>query len=73
MYSILRAEMYRTKRTITSVASELGITEKTFRNKLNGDSDFTWPEAQAIHKMLGTELSIAELFRRDDEPIPATV
>lgn len=67
MYSALRAEMYRAKRTITSLASDLGITEKTLRNKLNGNSDFTWSEAQMIHRLLNYQMDINEMFKRDDE------
>lgn len=68
MYSALRAEMYREKKTIVALAADLGISEKSLRNKLNGETSFTWPEARAIYKLLNPDKSIEEVFKRDDEP-----
>lgn len=62
MHRILKAEMVKKKKTILQLASEIGVTEKTLRNKINGDTDFTLPEAQAIRRILDSELTLDELF-----------
>ena len=67
MHRILRAEMIREKITITQLASEIGVSEKTLRNKINGDTDFTLPEAQAIRRILKSKLTLDELFATEDE------
>lgn len=61
--------MYKANKSIKALASDLGISEKSLRNKLNGDTAFTWPEAQAIYKLLEPNKSIDEIFQRDDEPL----
>lgn len=67
MHRTLRAEMVREKITITQLASEIGVSEKTLRNKINGDTDFTLPEAQAIRRILKSKLTLDELFATEDE------
>ena len=69
MYSALRGEMYRANKSVKALASDLGISEKSLRNKLNGDTAFTWPEAQTMYKLLGPSKSIDEVFLRDDESV----
>ena len=59
--------MIREKITITQLASEIGVSEKTLRNKINGDTDFTLPEAQAIRRILKSKLTLDELFATEDE------
>ena len=61
MHRILRAEMVKCNRTVSQLASEMGVSEKTLRNKINGDTDFTLPEAQTIRRLLGTELTEEEM------------
>ena len=67
MHRTLRAEMVREKITITQLASEIGVSEKTLRNKINGDTDFTLPEAQAIRRILKSKSTLDELFATEDE------
>ena len=67
MYSFLRGEMYRQNITIKSLAEQIGISEKSLRNKLNGETDFTWPEAQAIRNIIDRGASVEVLFRKDEE------
>lgn len=67
MYSFLRGEMFRAKIPISLLSKEIGVSEKTLRNKLNGATDFTWPEAKAIRKIVSPNLSMEELFRSDEE------
>ena len=44
LYSYLRGEMIRNNLTIKNLSAQIGISEKSLRNKLNGDTDFTWAE-----------------------------
>ena len=41
MHRNLKAEMVRRNKTINQLALEIGVSEKTLRNKINGDTDFT--------------------------------
>ena len=66
MHRILRAEMVKCNRTVSQLASEMGVSEKTLRNKINGDTDFTLPEAQTIRRLLCTELTLDELFEVEE-------
>ena len=67
MYSFLRGEMLRNHISIVGLAKQIGITEKTLRNKLGGETDFTWSEAQAIRKIVNPEMSMERLFISDAE------
>ena len=67
MHSALRVAIKRAGLTIAKLAAELGISEKTLRNKLDGITDFTWPEAQAIRDIVSPGSEIEELFITDEE------
>lgn len=67
MYSFLRGEMYRRNITIKALSEQIGISEKSLRNKLNGDTDFTWSEAQAIRNIIDSGASVESLFKKDCE------
>lgn len=67
MHRLLKAEMVKKNMTIMKLASEIGISEKTLRNKINGETDFTLPEAQAIRRILGSEMTLDDLFATEDE------
>ena len=67
LYSYLRGEMIRNNLTIKNLSAQIGISEKSLRNKLNGDTDFTWNEAKVIHKIVSPEITIDELFLPDAE------
>lgn len=69
MYSFLRGEMFRTKTSILSLSKEIGVSEKTLRNKLKGDTDFTLTEAKAIRKIVNPKMSMEELFRTEEETL----
>lgn len=70
MYSFLRGEMYRAGITIAALASQIGVSEKTMRNKISGETPFTWPEALAVRRIVSPLKSMEELFASDDD-IPA--
>lgn len=68
MYPNVRAEMVRRNLTQKDVVNELqkrGFTMvvPTFSAKLNKKYEFTFAEAVAIKKILGTEMSLEELFK----------
>ena len=42
----LKAEMQRNGLTVKDIMSTIGCSEKTARNKINGETDFTYPEAR---------------------------
>lgn len=67
MHVILKAELVKKKKTIAQLASEIGVSEKTLRNKINGDTDFTLPEAQTIRRILESDLTLDELFATEDD------
>ena len=69
MHRNLRAEMVRLNFTISKLALEIGISEKSLRNKINGCTDFTLPEAQAIRRIMGTNLTLDELFAVSEEEV----
>lgn len=67
MHRVLKAEIVKCGITIAQIAQAIGISEKSMRNKINGETDFTFPEAQAIRNTLKSPLSLDDLFKTDDE------
>lgn len=43
----LKAEMQRNGLTVKDIMSTIGCSEKTARNKINGETDFTWTRTRA--------------------------
>lgn len=65
MYKNLR-DILTTKRiSIKNYAEFLGVTEKTVLNKINEDTDFTYPEYRKTCKLLLPEYSPDYLFATD--------
>ena len=62
-YANLRAEMARTGLDNHKIAETLQIAERSFRNKLNGLSAFTLPEAKAIRDVHFPNFAIEDLFK----------
>lgn len=67
MYRNLRGEMVKKDLTVSKLASLIGVTEKTLRNKINGDTEFTWPEVCKIHHLVNPKMSKDELFTREEK------
>lgn len=67
MYSFLRGEMIKAGISILSLSEKIGVSEKTLRNKLKGETDFTWPEATAIRGIVNPSMTMEELFVTDDQ------
>ena len=67
MYNNLKAEMARHDMSAPDLARALGITEKTARNKLQGKTPFTVPEAIIIQRDLFPQCDILYLFTPYDK------
>ena len=61
-YAFLYGEMVKQQMTVEQVSEKLGIQGRTFRNKLNGITDFTWSEVCTLHKLF-PQFSKEELFQ----------
>jgi DNA-binding XRE family transcriptional regulator len=68
-YKNLRAEMARANMTVAVLAPQIGISEKTLRNKLNGETDFTWPEALTIRRLVNPSINIEEMFEKEESKV----
>ena len=53
--------------TISRLAEKIGVSEKTLRNKIHGDTDFTWPEVRTIHRLVNPNMSKDELFSKEEK------
>lgn len=59
----LKAEMQRNGLTVRDIMNTIGCSEKTARNKINGETDFTYPEAERVRNKLFPGLRMEYLFR----------
>lgn len=64
----LKAEMQRNGLTVKDIMSTIGCSEKTARNKVNGETDFTYPEAEKVRNDLFPGLRMEYLFHRSAQP-----
>jgi len=64
MYENLKAVMAIKTVTIEAIARLLGVHRDTITNKLNGESEFTYAQAELIQETLFPEYNIRYLFRR---------
>ena len=62
MYINLKAEMVRHGVSDAIAAKEIGISERTFRNKISGRSEFGVRQAMQIRKKFFPELGMEYLF-----------
>lgn len=67
MFECLKREMLTQKISIHQLSEKVGVTEKTLRNKINGITDFTWPEVLKIRNLVASHLHLEELFLKDEE------
>lgn len=63
MYPNLRAEMARHNMTMTNISKEMGIAKSSLSERLNGKRQITVNEAIKIKSVIGTDLSLEELFK----------
>lgn len=64
MYANLKALMAVKGISIDSIANLLGIHRNTVSNKLDGDSEFTYAQAELIQETMFPEYNSRYLFRR---------
>lgn len=50
--------------TRADIQKLLGVSEKTVRNKLSGETDFTWEEARKIRNAFFPKDDFIELFEQ---------
>lgn len=68
MYTNLKAVMAIKGVTIDSMANLLGVHRNTVSSKLDGDSEFTFGQAEKIQNVMFPEYNSAYLFRREPHP-----
>ncbi len=68
MYRNLKAAMAAKGITIDTVANLLGVHRNTVSSKLDGESEFTFGQAEQIQNAIFPEYNSAYLFRRDSVP-----
>ena len=64
MYANLKAAMALKGITIEAIAKLLGVHRNTVLSKLNGESEFTYGQAELIQETMFPEYSARYLFRR---------
>ena len=52
----------------STLASSIGVSRKTFRKKLNGDTEFKFGEAEKIQAAYFPDIPILSLFARAEPP-----
>lgn len=62
MYRELVGEMAKKEITKKQLAKDVGMSEKTFHNKLRGRTDFTWSEVKKIRDIVAPTESLERLF-----------
>lgn len=67
MFPNLKAEIARKSLKEKDIAKKIGLSAKTFSNKMRGHSDFTLREMLAIKKYFFPDFSLEYLFAIDDE------
>lgn len=63
MLKNLSAEMVRNGVKAELIASVLGVSDRTIRSKLSGDSEFSFAEAEKIRDEFFPSLRLEYLFR----------
>ena len=67
MFKNLRHALNSKGITMKSYAEFLDVTEKTLQNKMNGVTDFSFPEVEKTLRILFPEYNLSYLFARDGE------
>ena len=66
MYNNLKKLLAIKGMSIDAVAKLLGVHRDTVSNKLNGESEFTYGQAELIQEALFPEYNIRYIFHRDE-------
>lgn len=67
VYPNLAGEIARRGIKKKAIANVLGISERAFRNKMCGKTEFTWPEVQTLNTTYFPDVETVVLFARDKE------
>lgn len=67
MMNNLKAEMVRYGVSNVDIQRATGLSERTVRDKLNGTTSFSFPEALAIRNQLFPSMRVEYLFATEDE------
>lgn len=67
MHRILKSEMVKVNISVKDLAFKIGITERSLRNKINGVTEFSWSEVLKIKNIVAPNLSLEELFKKDNQ------
>lgn len=65
MYKNLKGEMIKKDLSAAKLAGLIKVSEKTLRNKINGEINVTRPEVSRIHRLVNPNMSKEELFDED--------
>ena len=66
MYPNLRAELARRNLGLQEIADLLGLTTSSASKKIAGKQTMTLSEAFKIQKWLNTDITLDELFKREE-------
>ncbi|CAG9703673.1 helix-turn-helix domain-containing protein [Clostridium neonatale] len=66
MYLELLGELIKKSISKKSLAKQIGVTEKTLFNKLNGKTDFTFSEVKKIRDIVAPGESLDKLFEKTE-------
>lgn len=72
MFTNLKTVLYQKGISLRQYAQFLGVSEKTIQNKLNGITDFTYPEFRKTCILLLPEYNADFLFSEALSPSPAS-
>jgi len=66
VYKKIGHELLANNMDTQMLAEATGIPYYTLRSRFRGESSFTLDDAIRIHKVIGSHMSIEQLFERDD-------
>ena len=65
MYENLKAEIVRKKLTLSIVSKQSGMTKQRMSSRINGKTPFTFDEAMTIKQVLGVDIPLEVLFKKE--------
>jgi hypothetical protein len=61
-YPTLIGEIAKRRLQKTEIAKQLGMDSKTFYNKLNGVTEFSWPEVNSLRDAFFPDMQLDDLM-----------
>lgn len=71
-FPILEAEIAKHGLSDAEISTRLGITERAFRNKLSGKSDFWWNEVLTLHSIF-PDIEPVKLFSHHPDTVSTLI